>query len=119
MCIRDSDHAAVNPAVFPVTEHFVEVALRSHAGQRFEPAEKRDAHVKAGNGRPVSYTHLDVYKRQDQYSPMDMPLGRRASLYIATHSTAELTAASVAEAVSSLSLIHIFSSFSVWVNMFL
>ena len=30
-----------------------------------------------------------------------MPLGRRASLYIATHSTAELTAASVAEAVSS------------------
>lgn len=40
-------------------------------------------------------------RRRDQYSPMDMPLGRRASLYIATHSTAELTAASVAEAVSS------------------
>ena len=40
-------------------------------------------------------------RRRDQYSPMDMPLGRRASLYIATHSTAELTAASVAKAVSS------------------
>ena len=25
-------------------------------------------------------------RRRDQYSPMDMPLGRRASLYIATHS---------------------------------
>ena len=40
-------------------------------------------------------------RRKEQYSLLDMPLGRRASLYIATHSTAELTAASVAEAVSS------------------
>ena len=40
-------------------------------------------------------------RRKELYSLLDMPLGRRASLYIATHSTAELTAASVAEAVSS------------------
>ena len=40
-------------------------------------------------------------RRKEQYSLLEMPLGRRASLYIATHSTAELTAASVAEAVSS------------------
>ena len=35
-------------------------------------------------------------RRKEQYSLLEMPLGRRASLYIATHSTAELTAASVA-----------------------
>ena len=45
--------------------------------------------------------HRAAARRKEQYSLLDMPLGRRASLYIATHSTAELTAASVAEAVSS------------------
>lgn len=40
-----------------------------------------------------------VHSMKSQYTFKDIPLGRRASLYIATHSTENLTAGSVAKAV--------------------
>ncbi len=42
-----------------------------------------------------------AHAQRTKYKFEDIPLGRRASLYIATHSTANLTAASVAAAISS------------------
>lgn len=39
-------------------------------------------------------------KRREEYDLRDLPLGRRASLYIATHSTKKLSAAQVARVIS-------------------
>ncbi len=42
----------------------------------------------------------EAQKYKERYRLQDMPLGRRASLYIATHSTQKLTADTVAKAIS-------------------
>ena len=69
------DHAAVDPPVLPVAEHVVEVPLRGHAGQRLEAAEKRDAHMKAGDGRHVVKRQAviqEVRHGQDQSHAVDI-----------------------------------------------
>lgn len=42
----------------------------------------------------------EIKKHKDDYKYRDMPLGRKVSLYIATHSTDNITAESIAKAIS-------------------
>ena len=75
MCIRDSPHPApaprTNPAVRAIAEanaqndprHIVQTAEIA-GSQRFD-CPHRISRRAAESGIPVSYPHLDVYKRQD------------------------------------------------------
>ena len=60
MCIRDRADCEAHGLVFDVVES-IPVSEDIKLG-----TEKRDTHLEAycENVRPVSYTHLDVYKRQ-------------------------------------------------------
>lgn len=100
------------PIIGPESENAAKIA---EIFWQFDKLSKR-----GGNGSAVIRSSLlrriellynrEAAKHKDEYRPQDMPLGRRASLYIATHSSNDLTAGDVAKVmgdkVSEASLNH-------------
>ena len=77
MCIRDSHHALV---LVPDIDHTVQLFVAgAQRKARQQPIPVRGQRGQRGvNLRAVSYTHLDVYKRQAQHRE---PLSQRIILH--------------------------------------
>ena len=75
MCIRDSTESELTAAV---VESFFTAFIKTEAGAGDNPFNEVGSSLPEVSRDPVSYTHLDVYKRQGLGRQVsDVPLDRR------------------------------------------
>ena len=77
MCIRDRFQAQLCHSTAAVAQNFALVAVVTQSV--LQQAELGNGHVGDEDGMgPVSYTHLDVYKRQPRKRSLPLTVPRRA-----------------------------------------